>query len=130
MTTRLIPSCHTRYGVPSTVNAFGTLLTYVQEGYPFLEAMIGYSRLAARIWRLVDYFEPAVIRELKPHDFEELDREILGWYESVPEEVRTDPTAGDTLTIPTGPYDLQRLRIWTWLRLTQVGFTARTPAVP
>lgn len=84
--------------------------------------MIGYSRLAARIWRLVDYFEPAVIRELKPHDFEELDREILDWYESVPEEVRTDPTDGDTLSIPSGPYDLQRLRIWTWLRLTQVGF--------
>ncbi|KAL1840502.1 hypothetical protein VTJ49DRAFT_415 [Mycothermus thermophilus] len=99
------------------------------EGYPFLTAMIGYSRVAAKIWRLVDYFEPAVIRELKPHDFEERDREILDWYESVPAEVRTDPSAGDQLRLPSGRHDLQRLRIWTWLRLTQVRIWLYTPVL-
>jgi hypothetical protein len=106
------------------------LLTRSQEGYPFLVAMIGYSRLGAKIWKLVDYFEPAVIRELKPHDFEELDREIMAWYESVPEQIKTGPLDGDKMPIPTGPYDLQRLRIWTRLRLNQVRPAMVEPPCP
>lgn len=82
--------------------------------------MIGYSRLGAKIWRLVDYFEPAVIRELKPHDFDELDREIMEWYQSVPEEMRTRPLDNGEPSVPSGPYNLQRLCVWTWLRLNQV----------
>jgi hypothetical protein len=82
--------------------------------------MIGYSKLGAKIWKQVDCFEPTIIRELKPRDFEELDREIMEWYESLPEEIRTDPLDGDKMSVPSGPYDLQRLRIWTRLRLNQV----------
>lgn len=85
--------------------------------------MITYSRLAAKIWKLVDYFEPAVIRELKPTDFEELDGKIIDWYNSVPEEVKISSL--DPLKMPIGPagyvYDTQRLQIWTRLRLNQVG---------
>ncbi|KAL2131489.1 hypothetical protein VTI74DRAFT_4954 [Chaetomium olivicolor] len=99
------------------------------EGYPFLVAMIGYSRLAAKIWRLVDYFEPAVIRELKPHDFEELDHEIMEWYQTVPEEIRTGPLDSDTMPVPSGPHDLQRLRLWTRLRLNQVRIWLYTPVL-
>ena len=91
------------------------------EDYPYLVAMITYSRLGAKIWKLVDYFEPAVIRELKPHDFEELDRQILEWYDSVPEEVKVPSLDEDRIPMPSGPaYDLQRLQIWTRLRLNQV----------
>jgi len=82
--------------------------------------MIGYSKLGAKIWKLVDYFEPAVVRELKPHDFEQLDREIMEWYKTVPEEIKTGPVDNDKMTLPSGPYDLQRSRIWTRLRLNQV----------
>lgn len=83
--------------------------------------MIGYSKLSAKVWSLVDYFEPAVTRELKRHDFDELEREIMLWYESVPEEVKSGPLDGDKMPVPAGPsYDLQRLRIWTRLRLNQV----------
>ncbi|KAJ4287441.1 hypothetical protein N0V88_007714 [Collariella sp. IMI 366227] len=100
------------------------------EGYPFLVAMIGYSRLAAKIWRLVDYFEPAVIHELKPHDFDELDREIMTWYETVPEEIRTGLLDGDTMAMPSGhDFDLQRLRLWTRLRLNQVRIWLYTPVL-
>lgn len=85
-------------------------------------AMITYSRLAAKIWKLVDYFEPAVIRELKPRDFEELDGKIIDWYNSVPEEIKINSL--DPLKMPIGPaghvYDTQRLQIWTRLRLNQV----------
>ena len=100
-------------------------LTCSQEGYPFLVAMIGYSRLSAKIWGLVDYFEPAVIRELKPRDFEKLDREITAWYDSVPEEIKSGPVDSDKMALPSGSYDLQRSRIWTRLRLNQVSFTLR-----
>ncbi|KAK4126957.1 hypothetical protein N657DRAFT_640837 [Parathielavia appendiculata] len=100
------------------------------EDYPFLVAMIGYSKLGAKIWKLVDHFEPAVTRELKPHDFEELDREIMvWWYESVPETIRTVPLDGDKIPIPTGPYDLQRLRVWMRLRLNQVRIWLYTPVL-
>jgi hypothetical protein len=85
--------------------------------------MIGYSRLAAKIWKLVDYFEPAVIRELKPHDFEDLDAEIMEWYASVPKEIQTGPLDNYKMGAPSSPtYNLQRLQIWTGLRLNQVCF--------
>ncbi|KAK3303146.1 uncharacterized protein B0T15DRAFT_264936 [Chaetomium strumarium] len=99
------------------------------EGSPFLVAMIGYSRLSAKIWRLVDHFEPAVVRELRPHDFEELDREIMEWYETVPEQIKSGPLDVDKMPVPSGPYDLQRQRIWTRLRLNQVRIWLYTPAL-
>ncbi|KAH6617144.1 hypothetical protein F5144DRAFT_384673 [Chaetomium tenue] len=99
------------------------------EGHPFLIAMIGYSRLGAKIWRLVDYFEPAVIRELKPHDFDELDREIMEWYHSVPEEMQTLPLDNGEPSVPSGSFDLQRLRVWTWLRLNQLRIWLYTPVL-
>ncbi|KAK4099466.1 hypothetical protein N658DRAFT_498401 [Parathielavia hyrcaniae] len=104
-------------------------LPYPEE-YPFLVAMIGYSKLGAKVWKLVDHFEPTVTRELKPHDFEELDREVMvWWFESVPEAIRTVPLDGDTIQVPTGPYDLQRLRVWTRLRLNQVRIWLYTPVL-
>lgn len=99
------------------------------DDYPYLLAMITYSRLAAKIWKLVDYFEPAVIRELKPTDFEELDDKIIDWYNSVPEEVKISSL--DPLKMPIGPagyvYDTQRLQIWTRLRLNQIRIWLYTP---
>jgi hypothetical protein len=83
--------------------------------------MITYSKLGAKIWKLVDYFEPAVIRELKRSDFEELDREILAWYDSVPDEIKVASLDRQIIPMPAGgAYDLQRLQIWTRLRLNQV----------
>ncbi|GAB1316109.1 hypothetical protein MFIFM68171_06319 [Madurella fahalii] len=100
------------------------------EDYPFMVAMIGYSKLGAKIWKLIDYFEPAVTRELKARDFEELDREIMAWYMSIPEAIRTDPLEGDVMPVPAGPsYDLQRLRLWTRLRLNQVRIWLYTPVL-
>lgn len=69
----------------------------------------------------MDYFEPAIILELKRDDFESLDREILEWYETVPAEVRISNLSKD-MPLPSAPsYNLQRLQIWTRLRLNQVG---------
>ncbi|KAK5653784.1 hypothetical protein OQA88_7942 [Cercophora sp. LCS_1] len=100
------------------------------ESHPYLVAMITYSRLAAKIWKLVDYFEPAVVRDLKRGDFEELDREILAWYDSVPDEVKSGPIDNTSVPVPSGPtYNLQRLRIWTRLRLNQIRIWLFTPVL-
>ncbi|KAK4654391.1 hypothetical protein QC762_404120 [Podospora pseudocomata] len=100
------------------------------DDYPFLVAMVGYSKLAAKIWGLVDCFEPAVIRGLKAHNFEPLEQEIWEWYESVPVEIQTDPSDGDRIAMPSGPTDkVQRVRIWTRLRLNQVRIWLYTPVL-
>ncbi|KAK0702889.1 hypothetical protein B0T21DRAFT_378198 [Apiosordaria backusii] len=100
------------------------------DDYPFLIAMVGYSKLAAKIWGLVDCFEPAVIRDLKAHNFEPLEQEIWEWYESVPAEIQTDPSDGDRIAMPSGPTDTtQRVRIWTRLRLNQVRIWLYTPVL-
>lgn len=102
----------------------------MQDNHPYLVAMITYSRLGAKIWKLVDYFEPALIRELKRADFEALDREILDWYETVPEGIRVASLnqEGPLVPIPSSPsYNVQRLQIWTRLRLNQVGRLRHRP---
>ncbi|KAK4199299.1 putative fungal-specific transcription factor [Triangularia verruculosa] len=100
------------------------------DDYPFLIAMVGYSKLAAKIWGLVDCFEPAVIRDLKAHSFEPLEQEIWEWYESVPAEVQTDPSDGARIAMPSGPTDTtQRVRIWTRLRYNQVWIWLYTPVL-
>lgn len=82
--------------------------------------MITYSRLGAKIWRLVDFFEPALIRDLQRDEFEALDKEILQWYDSVPDEVKIK-NFNRELPLPSTPsYNVQRLQIWTRLRLNQV----------
>lgn len=82
--------------------------------------MVTYSKLGAKIWKLVDYFEPAVVRHIDREAYEALDREILQWYETVPDPVRIKDFDRE-LPLPSTPsYNLQRLQIWTRLRLNQV----------
>lgn len=121
--------------------SFGTGLPYVchddmidpklpmPDYHPFLCAMVNFSKLGAKIWRLVDYFEPAVIRDLRPEDFEQLDREILDWYETVPEEIKVT-SLNREIPMPSGPaYDTKRLQIWTRLRLNQMRIWLHTPVL-
>ncbi|ELQ37282.1 fungal specific transcription factor domain-containing protein [Pyricularia oryzae Y34] len=89
------------------------------DEYPYLAAMISYSRLGAKIWRLVDYFEPAFVLDLKREEFEALDREIVDWYEGLPSEVKS-PTR-DVVPLPSSlTYNTQKLQVWTSLRLNQL----------
>lgn len=82
--------------------------------------MIRFSKLSSNVWRLVDYFDSVLIRDLKREDFEVLDREILDWYETVPDSIRIN-NLGNHIPVPGTPtYDVERLQIWTRLRLNQV----------
>lgn len=86
--------------------------------------MITFSRLGARVWRLVDCFDPVLIRKMQRSDFERLDQDILDWYDSVPDEIKIDGLENQVPIPGTPTYDIDRLQIWTRLRLNQVGLTS------
>lgn len=87
-------------------------------------AMITYSRLGAKVWRQVSHFEPVLARELREEEIERLDQEILHWYDSVPDEVKVRNWDKERHMASTPSYNLQRLRIWTYLRFNQVRYDA------
>ncbi|KYK55197.1 Casein kinase II, regulatory subunit [Drechmeria coniospora] len=101
-------------------------LPYPDE-FPFLVAMISYSRLGAKVWRQVSHFGPVLARELQLEEIDNLDREILQWYESVPDEVKVQNWDKEKQMTSTPSYNLQRLRIWTYLRLNQIRIWLYTP---
>ncbi len=100
----------------------------MQDEHPYLVAMITYSRLAARVWRLVDYFEPAIVRDFKRNEYEALEGEINQWYETVPDEIKISNFSGLPLWLRP-PDNLQRLQIWTRLRLNQIRIWLLTPVL-
>ncbi|KAI9151638.1 Transcriptional activator acu-15 [Paramyrothecium foliicola] len=112
--------------------AFGTGLPYVMqdsdidpqlplpEEYPWLVAMVNYARLCAKVWRQVSHFGPVLAQELRQEEIERLDQEILQWYDGVPEEVKVRNWDKDKQITSTPSYNLQRLRIFTYLRLNQI----------
>ncbi|GFP54776.1 uncharacterized transcriptional regulatory protein C530.08 [Trichoderma asperellum] len=119
--------------------AFGTGLPYaiqddeidptlpLPDEYPYLVAMITYSRIGAKVWRQVNHFGPVLAHELGQEEIERLDQEILRWYETVPEEIRVHSWNKETLMTSTPSYNLQRLRIWTYLRFNQIRTWLYTP---
>ena len=89
--------------------------------------MVTYSQLGAKVWRQVSHFGPVLARELRQEEMESLDREILLWYESVPEEVKLRNWDKEKKMTSTPSYNLQRLRIWTYLRFNQIRIWLYTP---
>ncbi|KAI0168882.1 hypothetical protein GGR52DRAFT_574108 [Hypoxylon sp. FL1284] len=125
--------------------SFGTGLPYtVQDeeidpqlpyptSHPYLVAMITYSKLSARVWRLLRNFEPDAL-ELRAGDIEELDRSIKQWYTEVPRETQLEFADWEAVPRYLNPpvnsqkeYDIQRLQIWTYLRLNQIRTWLYTP---
>ncbi|KAI4592866.1 hypothetical protein KJ359_010313 [Pestalotiopsis sp. 9143b] len=119
--------------------SFGTGLPYVvsddeidpnlplPDQHPYLVAMVSYSKLSAKVWRLVRHFEPNMALDLRQNDIEELDRQIKQWYTEVPAEVQLEledwesmPPEISSAMHTQKDYNLQRLQIWTYLRLNQI----------
>lgn len=88
--------------------------------------MVTYSRVGAKVWRQVSHAGPVLARETKTDEIEKLDHEILNWYDTVPEEVKVRSWDELQLTA-TSSYNLQRLRIWTFLRFHQIRIWLYTP---
>ncbi|QPG94319.1 hypothetical protein C2857_005689 [Epichloe festucae Fl1] len=99
------------------------------DEYPFLVAMITYSRIGAKVWRQVTHFGPVLAHEPRQEEIDNLDREILEWYEKVPDEVRVRNWDREKQITSTPSYNLQRLRIWTYLRLNQIRIWLYTPVL-
>ncbi|KAI1451682.1 hypothetical protein F4805DRAFT_450659 [Annulohypoxylon moriforme] len=104
------------------------------DSHPYLVAMITYSKLSARVWRLVRNFEPNTPLELRPNEIEELDLQIKQWYNEVPQETQLELADWEALPRYLNPpvnsqkdYDIQRLQIWTYLRFNQIRTWLYTP---
>ncbi|SCO49576.1 uncharacterized protein FFMR_09739 [Fusarium fujikuroi] len=99
------------------------------EEYPYLVAMITYSRIGATVWRQVAHFGPVLARDLRSAELENVDQELLQWYEQIPEEVKVRNWDKEKHITSTPSYNLQRLRIWTYLRLNQMRIWLYTPVL-
>ena len=82
--------------------------------------MIAFSRLGARVSRLTSRFGGSTPRDMPYVEVEGLDKEIIQWYENTPEEVKVRDWAKEKRMVSTPSYNLQRLRIWTYLRFNHV----------
>lgn len=108
------------------------------DGHPYLVAMISYSQLCARVWRLYRHSEQTGILDLRPADMGDLDRQIKQWYASVPAEAQLELADWESMPRYLSPqpqssskkeYDVQRLQIWTYLRLNQIRTWLHTPVL-
>ncbi|KAK3682374.1 fungal-specific transcription factor domain-containing protein [Podospora appendiculata] len=115
------------------------------DDFPYLVAMVGFSRLAAKVWSLVDYFEPTLLLEFNRSDYDNLDHQILNWYSTVPaapaanERLRTPALVhcslrieyADPNNIPMLPIlrGRPRLIVWIRLRLNQIRIWLLTPVL-
>ncbi|RGP77510.1 transcription factor [Fusarium longipes] len=99
------------------------------EEYPYLVAMITYSRIGAKVWRQVAHFGPVLARDVRSEELEHVDQELLQWYEQIPEEVKVRNWDKEKHITSTPSYNLQRLRIWTYLRLNQMRIWLYTPVL-
>ncbi|KAG8169691.1 hypothetical protein KVR01_000436 [Diaporthe batatas] len=98
------------------------------DEFPYLVSMVTFSRVCAKVWKLVDFFDPTIMRQIERAQFEELDKEILDWYEkSVPEGIKIDGLTAHVPIPGTPTYDNDRLQIWTRLRLNQIRIWLYTP---
>ncbi|KAI1437076.1 fungal-specific transcription factor domain-containing protein [Xylaria sp. CBS 124048] len=104
------------------------------DQYPFLAMMIKYTRLGGRVWRFVQRFGSTATMDNPVDDIEVLDHLIKKWYNDLPKDVQMNLSDWEELPpfiIPPvnsqEEYDLQRLRIWTWLRFNQIRMWLHTP---
>lgn len=124
-------------GLPFTVpdDEIDPQLPY-PNSHPYLVAMITYSKLSARVWRLVRNFEPNGTLDVRPDAIEELDLLIKQWYTEVPQETQLELPDWEALPRYLNPpshsqkeYDIQRLQIWTYLRFNQIRTWLYTPVL-
>ncbi|XWW98528.1 hypothetical protein V2A60_006528 [Cordyceps javanica] len=96
-------------------------LDYPTE-HPYLVSMISYSKLGAKVWSLVEQRRSAFLDSEKQwvQDIERLDAEIIAWYACVPTEVQIRDWREEGHINTTSSYNLQRLKVWTYLRRNQI----------
>lgn len=92
--------------------------------------MISYSKLGAKVWTLVEQRRASFLDNEKPwvQEIERLDAEIIAWYARVPPEVQIRDWHEEGHINSTSSYNLQRLRVWTYLRKNQVSIGLMIPA--
>ncbi|KAI0147360.1 fungal-specific transcription factor domain-containing protein [Xylariaceae sp. FL1272] len=122
-------------GLPFSVNdeEIDPSLPY-PDNYPFMETMVTYARLSSQVWRVVRAYDFNTPLESPGDDIDMLDQRIKKWYSDLPVIAQLEMAGWEDLPQFLNPpstsrkdYDLQRLQIWSWLRLNQIRIWLITP---
>ncbi|ORY58419.1 uncharacterized protein BCR38DRAFT_489345 [Pseudomassariella vexata] len=104
------------------------------DSLPYLVAMISFSQLCAKVWRLIRRFEPNAAMDLQANDIEDVDQQIKQWYTAMPADNQLELADWDSMPEYLVPsphsqkeYDIHRLQIWTYLRINQIRIWLHTP---
>lgn len=87
--------------------------------------MISYSRIAGKVWRSVNGFEPLSTADFKKADIGYLDYQILQWQKAIPPELQL-PTAE---AAQTSSRAMHRLQILLYLRANQMRILIYRPVL-
>ncbi|BCR89933.1 putative C6 transcription factor [Aspergillus chevalieri] len=91
-----------------------------EKNFPYLRVMIRYSRIAAKVWKLIAAFNNT--DEIKKDEMNYLDWQVLRWAETMPECLRLNGHQDE-------PRSLRRLRSVLYLRANQLRMLIHRPVL-
>ena len=95
-----------------------------EENVPYLRVMIRYSRIAAKVWKLIAAFNNT--DDIKKDEMNYLDWQVLRWESEIPALLRLD---GHNEHRPDDPRSLRRLRSVLYLRANQMRMLIHRPVL-
>ncbi|KAE8155201.1 hypothetical protein BDV25DRAFT_146682 [Aspergillus avenaceus] len=95
-----------------------------EEKTPYLQVMIRYSRIAAKVWKFITAFNNT--NEIKKDDMNYLDWQVLKWAAAIPDSLRLDHPLDHT---GQEPRSLRRLRCLLYLRANQLRMLIYRPVL-
>ncbi|EXK24129.1 hypothetical protein FOXG_22977 [Fusarium oxysporum f. sp. lycopersici 4287] len=90
------------------------------ETYPYLVAMITWTRIGIRVWRRWDCLGTPPIPEHPSETVDVLGKEILQWYETLPEQIKVSNLPGGRLSLTARSQDLDRPKTLICFKLLQM----------
>lgn len=96
-----------------------------EEHVPYLRVMIRYSRIAAKVWKLIAAFNNT--DDIKKDEMNYLDWQVLRWAETIPDPLRLESQDGRGDS--DEPRSLRRLRSVLYLRANQLRMLIHRPVL-
>jgi hypothetical protein len=98
------------------------------EKIPYLQVMIQYSRIAAKVWKFISAFNNT--NEIKNDEMGFLNYQVETWVRGIPDILRLDhPSTPEFGPAAEGPRSLRRLRAMVYLRSNQLRMLIYRPVL-
>lgn len=98
------------------------------EKTPYLQVMIQYSRIAAKVWKFISAFNDT--NEIKNDEMGYLNYQVETWVRGIPDTLRLDhPSSPEFGPAAEGPRSLRRLRAMVYLRANQLRMLIHRPVL-